>query len=380
MFLRKQIFNGAGDESLFLWGPRQTGKSTMLKFRYPDAIYFDLLLSEVYERFRRDPSNMRETILASPGNKLVIIDEIQRIPELLNEVHWLMVNHSFRFILSGSSPRKIVRGGANLLGGRALRQELFPLIFQEIPGFDLARALNRGLLPRHYLSDKPELLIAAYIGSYLHDEIASEARLRRLSSFTRFLEVAAFSNGEILNFTNIASDCGVSGPTVREYFQILEETMIGRLLPSFQKRSQRRLVQAPKFYYFDPGIANYLLKRRLIEPGSEAFGRTFEHYIYHELYAHSHYSGLNYPLSYWRTSSGTEVDFILGDHQAAVEVKGTDQVQPRHLKGLIRFAEDYPTGKKIVVSNDPMPRRINDVHVLPWKIFLEQLWAGNIIS
>jgi len=380
MYLRKQNFSGSDGESLFLWGARQTGKSTLLKSLYPRALLFDLLLSDVFERLQRNPSLLREIVVNNVTNELVIIDEVQRIPELLNEVHWLIVNRGTRFILSGSSPRKILRSGANLLGGRALRYELYPLIYQEIPDFDLLRALNHGLIPRHYVSDHPEKLISAYIGSYLHDEIMAEAKIRKMASFSSFLEAAAFSNGEIVNYTNIAADCGVSSPTVREYFQILEETLIGRFLPSFQKKPKRRVIQAPRFFFFDIGIANYLLKRKSIEQGSETFGRAFEHFIYQEIFAHSNYSGLNYPISYWRTVSGMEVDFIMGEPRVAVEVKSTDQVNPRHLKGLIRFAEEYSVQKLILVSNDPFPRQIGEVMVLPWRIFLDRLWAGEIIS
>jgi len=223
-------------------------------------------------------------------------------------------------------------------------------------------------------------LISAYIGSYLRDEILAEARIRNIHSFSRFLEAAAFSNGEIVNYTNIASDCGVSAPTIREYFQILEDTLTGRFLPAYRKKPKRRVIHAPKFYYFDVGIANYLLKRKMIVRGSEAFGKSFEHYIYHEIYSHSHYSGINYPLYYWRTASQIEVDFILGDNEVAVEVKGTAQASPRHIKGLQSFAAEYTVKRLILVSDDPLPRKIGSVTILPWKIFLEQLWAGAIIS
>jgi len=337
MFVRMQLFQGSGLESLFLWGARQTGKSTLLKEIFPDLLWFDLLQTDVFERLQRNPSQLREIILADTRKTPVVIDEIQRIPELLNEIHWLIENNRSKFILSGSSPRKILRSGANLLGGRALRYELFPLISQEIPDFDLLRAINNGLLPRHYLSENPQRLLSAYIGSYLKDEIMAEARIRKINSFSRFLEAAAFSNGEIVNFSNIASDCGVSSPTVREYFQILEDTLTGRLLPSFQKKPKRRVIHAPKFYFFDIGIANYLLKRGKIERGSEAFGKAFEHFIYHEIYAHSSYSNLNYQISYWRTSSQLEIDFVLGDHEVAIEVKATDNANSRHLNGLRKF-------------------------------------------
>lgn len=379
MYLRKQVFKEGENESLFLWGARQTGKSTLLQLRFQEHKYIDLLLSDVFERYRRTPSLLREELLAYEGKYPVIIDEVQKIPELLNEVHWLMVNTACRFILSGSSPRKILRTQTNLLGGRALRYELYPLIKSEIPDFDLLRALNNGLLPRHYLSDKPQKLLSAYIGSYLQDEIMAEAKIRNVQSFTRFLEIAAFSNGEMLNYTNIAADCGVSAPTVKEYFQILEDTMIGRFLPSFQKKPKRRVIQSPRFYYFDVGIANYLLKRHRIEFGSEAFGKAFEHYIYHELYAHRHYSQKDYQLSYWRTTSGLEVDFILGDHEVAVEVKATPQAQERHLKGLKSFAQEYTVKKLILVSNDPNPRKSGNIDILPWEVFLDRLWDGDII-
>jgi predicted AAA+ superfamily ATPase len=251
MYIRKQIFSGSDNESLFLWGARQTGKSTLLKSIFPDSLWFDLLQSDVFERLQRHPAQLREVVLADTRKTPVIIDEIQRIPDLLNEVHWLIENNRSRFILTGSSPRKILRSGANLLGGRALRYELFPLIGQEIPDFDLLRAINNGLLPKHYLSTNPRKLISSYIGSYLKDEILAEAKIRNIVSFSRFLETAAFSNGEIVNYTNIASDCGVSANTVREYFQILEDTLIGRFLTSFQKRPKRKVILSPKFYFFD---------------------------------------------------------------------------------------------------------------------------------
>ena len=380
MFVRKQLFNGLGKESAFLWGVRQAGKSTLLKELYPDSLYFDLLKADEFNRFVANPSLLREIVSASEIRKPVIVDEIQLIPALLNEIQWLITNMNTRFILCGSSPRKILRSGANLLGGRALRYELYPLVSDEVPGFDLIKALNNGLIPRHYLSQDPRKLISAYTGNYLRDEIQAEARIRNIHSFSHFLEVAAFSNGEMVNFSNIAGECGISPPTVREYFQILEDTMTGRFLPSFQKRPKRRVILAPKFYYFDPGIAGFLLKRGKILPGSESFGKAFEHFIYHEIYSYSHYSGLNYPISYWRTASKIEVDFILGDNEVALEVKGTSMVIPRNLKGLKCFSEEYKTKKSIIISTDPYPRLIDNILVLPWKDFLMRLWAGKIIQ
>ena len=379
MYNRKQVFIGSEQESIFFWGARQTGKSTLLKTLFPNALWFDLLLSDEYERLSKKPELLREIILANRNVSLVIIDEIQRLPDLLNEVHWLISNHKVRFILSGSSPRKILRGGFNLLGGRALRYELYPLISVEIPDFDLIRALNHGLLPRHYDSANPRKLLSSYIGSYLQDEIVAEARIRNVHTFSRFLEVAALTNGEMINYTNIASDCGISAKTIKEYFQILEDTLIGRYLPSFQKRPKRRVITAPKFYMFDIGITNYLLNRNKIEKGTELFGKAFEHFIYQEIYAHSRYSDVNYPMYYWRTASQIEIDFVLGDHEVAIEVKATDQATVRHLKGLKAFAEEYDVKKLILVSNDPLPRLVDDIEILPWKVFLERLWKDEII-
>ncbi|HOY50787.1 MAG TPA: AAA family ATPase [Prolixibacteraceae bacterium] len=380
MYIRKQIFEGLRNESAFLWGARQTGKSTLLKWLFPDVLYFDLLLSSEFERFKRNPMLLVEIIQSGIPKMPVIIDEIQRLPELLNTVHWLIVNKGIQFILSGSSPRKILSSGGNLLGGRAFRYELFPLVSAEIPDFNLDVALNNGLLPRHYQSRQVKKLHSAYIGSYLKDEIMAEARIRNADSFTRFLEVAAFSNGESVNYTNIAAECGVSSPTVRTYFEILEDTLTGRSLPSFQKKPKRRIIHASKFYYFDLGLANYLLKRTRVEPGTETFGKAFEHFIFQELTAHSSYSGINYPLSYWRTSSGIEVDFILGDHEVAIEVKSSQSVHPRHLSGLKSFSEDYSAKHKIMVTNEPYPRQVDGIQLLPWKVFLENLWSGAIIS
>ena len=379
MYNRLQNFKEIESESAFLWGARQTGKSTLLKQLYPDALYFDLLKSDVFQRLAMNPAQLREIIQADQARRLVIIDEVQKIPALLNEVHWLIANMGVRFILSGSSPRKIIRSGENLLGGRALRYELYPLVYKEIPDFDLIRALNHGLLPRHYLSKNPKRLQAAYVGNYLQDEIIAEARIRNITAFAHFLELAAFSNADIVNYTNIATDCGLRSPTIKEYFQILESTLIGHFVPSFQKKPKRRVIRAPKFYFFDLGIANYLSKNHSVLMGSEAFGRSFEHFIYLELYAYSHYSVKEFPISYWRTASQIEIDFVLGDHEVAIEVKATNNVNNRHLKGLKAFMEEYKVKKAILISNDLYPRKSGAIEIMPWNYFLDKLWTGDII-
>lgn len=382
MFKRLQQFKGLGTESCFLWGPRQSGKSTLLKARFPRSPYYDLLLSDEFERLNRKPSLLREELLANPPSVPVIIDEVQKIPQLLDEIQWLMVNKKIQFILCGSSARKLKRGGANLLGGRALRYELFPLVSQEIPHFDLLRALNHGCLPRHYLANQSAPLIRAYVGDYLKEEIAAEALTRNVPAFARFLEAASFSNGEIVNFTNIGQECGISSPTVKVYFQILVDTLLARFVPAFQKRPKRRVIQSPKFYFFDVGISNTLLNRDLapIVYGNEVFGRVFEQFILQEITAHSHYSGLGYPISYWRTTSGLEVDFILGDRAVALEAKGIPEVHAHHLRSMNAFREEYHPKKMIIVSLDKRPRNVGGITIMPWKTFLTDLWSSSIIT
>lgn len=374
-------------ESCFLWGPRQTGKSTLLKQLFPGAPYYDLLKSDEYERLIRRPSLLREELLANVANVAnvsqesspVIIDEVQKIPQLLDEVQWLIVNKNISFVLCGSSARKLKRTGANLLGGRALRYELYPLVSSEIPDFDLMRAINHGLLPRHYIASNAKPLCDAYIGTYLKEEIAAEALTRNIPAFARFLEVAAISNGEMINFTNIARECGVTANAVKEYFHILEDTLVGNFIQSYKARPKRRVIQAPKFYFFDVGIVNALMKRGTIEKGGELFGRAFKHFVMQEIRAHSHYSGINYPLWYWRSTSGLEVDFILGQNDVAIEVKGVAEVQSHHLKGIRAFREEYTTKRNIVISLDVRPRLVDGIEILPIQNFLDELWEGRVM-
>ena len=385
MYKRIQKLILSTQATCFLWGPRQTGKSTLLKFLFPQASRYDLLLSTDYQRLLRAPYLIREECRAAGLDAVsqqdpIIIDEIQKIPALLDEVHWLIENKGLRFILCGSSARKLKRGHANLLGGRAIRYELFPLVSDEIPDFSLTKALNSGLIPRHYESAEPRRYIQSYVGDYLKEEIAAEALTRNVPAFSRFLEVAALSNGEILNYSNIASECGISSPTVKEYFQILEDTLIGRQLPAFRKKKKRRLVKSPKFFFFDLSPVIHLSRRGKVVPGSELFGRAFEHFIWMEITAYASYSDLFFPIAYWRTSSGFEVDFILGDHEIAVEVKSAKTARSAHLKGLRRIKEEYAVRRSILISLDSKPRKTEDnIEIFPWKIFLEKLWSGEII-
>ena len=239
MYTRYLTLEDANDDTVFLWGARQTGKSTLLKNLFPECRYYDLLKGEQFERLNRRPELLREELIICEENELIIIDEVQKVPQLLDEVHWLITNRNLRFILCGSSARKIKRSGANLLGGRAIRNVLFPLVSAEIPDFNLDKAINNGMLPRHYQVNNPAKRLQAYIGDYLQEEIRAEALTRNLSIFGRFLEIAAISCGEMLNYNNIASECGVSAPTIKEYFSILEDTLIGYMIPSYKKVIKR---------------------------------------------------------------------------------------------------------------------------------------------
>lgn len=384
MYKRIETLEITDKESCFLWGPRQTGKSTLLTHQFPRARRVDLLLSPEYRRFLQNPSLLREECEAegltrATQREPIIIDEVQKVPDLLDEVHWLIEKRGLRFILCGSSARKLKRGHGNLLGGRAVRRELHPLVVPEIPNFSLERALNHGLLPPHYASEHPGERLAAYVGDYLREEIAAEALIRNMPAFDRFLEVAALSNGEVVNLTNIARECGVSAPTVRNYFQIAEDTLIGHFLPAWRRRMKRRLIAAPKFYFFDLGPVIHLARRGRVTQGSELFGRAFEHWIWMELRAHLSYARRGEALAYWRTSSQVEVDFVVGDAELAIEAKGTRSATDAHLHGLRAFKQEHRPRRAILVTCDPTPRRTSDgIWILPWRIFSERLWSGEL--
>lgn len=372
-------------ESFFLWGPRQSGKSSLLKTLYPQAIWYDLLQTDVYIRLVEKPSLLRNELLYLQSEKkqgIVVVDEVQKIPALLDEIHWLIENTKFVFALCGSSARKLRRGHANLLGGRAVRFELMGLTAGELEDrFDLVKMLNQGYLPRHYLTSSVGLRLRAYVGDYLKEEIAAEALVRSLPAFSNFLNAASLSDAELVNYATIARDCSISGPAVKEYFQILVDTMLGHFLEAYRKRPKRRVIGAPKFYFADVGVVNYLAKRGRLEPGSELFGKAFENWVFHELYAHRAYCGGEYDLNYWRLASGIEVDFILGNMQIAIEAKASSKITSDHMKGLREIKKDqHGLKRRIIVSLEKIPRLTEDgIEVLPHEIFVKKLWAGELI-
>ncbi len=366
------------DDSIFLFGARQTGKSTFLRTRFPDSIYIDLLDTSVKSRFKRRPSLLYDTLCDKAQGALVIIDEIPEVPELLNEVHRLMSEKELVFILCGSSARKLKRKGYNTLGGRAYPAYLCPFVSAELPDFDLDHALQYGMLPPHYLAKHPARRLSAYIDVYLKEEVKQEALVRNLSAFQRFLEVAAITNGEMINYNNIAQDCGVSANTVSGYFDILEDTLIGYRIPAFSKVMKRRLVQTPRFYYFDVGIVNHLLHRKELLRGTAEYGHAFEQLVIQEIKAWITYNENDEQLTYWRTQTGLEVDAVIGDARIAIEIKSVEEVLPRHLKGLKAFVEDYPSAKPVIVSLDPFHRYIGNIECLHVLSFFQRLWASEL--
>ena len=379
MYQRIVNLDNEYNDSVFLWGARQVGKTTWLNAQYRSCRTYDLLRPSEFERLLRHPELLSEELADFGENDIVIIDEIQKLPQLLDEVHSLIQRKNIRFILSGSSARKLRRLGTNLLGGRATREQMYPLVSAEIPDFDLIRAVNNGMLPRHYMVQNPWERLRGYIGVYLNEEIREEALTRNLKSFSHFLEVAAQCDGEMLVYKNIAQDCGIDYRTVKEYFTILEDTLVGYLIPGFTATIKRKAVAAPKFYLFDVGIANYLTHRKNMLPGSDDFGHAFEHFIIQEIIAYMGYHHIEERLSYWRSSSGYEVDAIIGNGRVAIEIKSSEEVKSRHTRGLKAFSEDFPEVRQIVVSLDKYRRKMNLIEVLPAKTFLEELWQGKVI-
>jgi len=368
-------------KGLFLFGPRQTGKSYWLRKKFPKSIYYDLLLSDLYFKLSRSPQLLREELLAQKTIKRpIIIDEIQKLPKLLDEVHYLMERHQMKFILTGSSARKIKKGSANLLGGRALYQRLFPLVSHEIPNFNLSRIIEFGTLPSVYKSRRAKSLLQSYTSTYLKEEIRAEALVRKLQSFSLFLELAGRTNTELINYSNIASDVGLSSNTIREYYHLLEDTFLGCLLPPYKKTVKRKPVSMQKFYFFDIGVTNALTGQWNIIKGTSEFGRRFEHFIFNEIHAYLKYTEDSRKICFWRSKNHQEVDFVIGDN-FAVEVKAGKEIRPRDLKGLKALLEETPLKYKIIVSLSEQKSRLIEKQflVLPYKTFLKKLWNKQFI-
>lgn len=360
-------------KSHFLFGPRQTGKTFLIRHTLKDVRVYDLLDTSVYLALSQNPGRIAQEL--TPKERIVVIDEIQRLPILLNEVHRLIETRGVRFLLTGSSARKLRRGGVNLLGGRARTKYLHPITYRELGNrFDLNRAIERGLLPSIYFSDDARADLQAYAGMYLQQEIIAEGATRNIPAFSRFLRVAAFCNGTIVNFTNVANDAQVARTTVYEYFEVLKDTLVLYELPPWRKTKKRKPLASSKYYFFDVGIVSSLQGREF-RPGTPEFGEAFETYLMHELMSYSDYVS-GEPIRYWRSTTGFEVDFIIGDH-TAVEVKAKENISPQDIKSLQALAEEKKLKRYLCVSLEPRFRRFGGVTVLPFREFLDALWIGE---
>jgi predicted AAA+ superfamily ATPase len=377
-------------KSLFLFGPRQTGKSSFLRLTYPDALYIDLLLNDNFSTLLKNPELLRKKVelhLKTSKNNIIIIDEIQKIPALLDEVHALIEKYKdIRFILTGSSSRKLKSQGVNLLGGRASKVELFPLTYVEIKSeddsFDYLRAMTSGLLPSIFNSENAYEDLLDYAGMYLKDEIKQEGYVRNLNAFAEFLRLAALSNTQQINFSNFANDSQVSVMTVKEYFQILEDTLLGNQISPFRHTEKRKAMSSCKFYFFDIGVVNGLIRRKELTEGTSEFGAAFEQLIYQELRAYLSYYRKDFKLEYWRTVDKTEVDFVIYENLKkliAIEVKSSKKPRAKDYSGLLKLEEEFAGVKKIVVSLVPFSFvEDNGIEIYNINDFLSLLWSHGI--
>jgi predicted AAA+ superfamily ATPase len=377
MKIKKRLFelNLPHGKSAFLWGPRKVGKTYWISHTLSGAEIIDLLKTDTLAEYISRPALLRERYQNHKG--LIVIDEVQKIPPILDEVHWLIENKGMSFLLTGSSARKVRRGHANLLGGRAWRRTMNPLSYTEVTDFNLERIMVSGLLPPHYLSINPVEDLRSYIADYLKEEIIAEALTQNIPAFNEFLRVAAITSSELINYVNIARETGVSHKVVRTYFDILEDTYLGFRIPPWKKSKNRRMITTEKFYLFDVGVANYLARRQP-KIGSQEFGKAFEHYILMELKAYQSYRNPDMPVTFWRTSTGREVDFILGDKEVAIEIKGSSRIHEGDIGTLQALLEDGPVKKCCIVCLEKQPRQLTiNIEAIPWQMFIERLWYGE---
>jgi predicted AAA+ superfamily ATPase len=365
-------------KSFFLFGPRATGKTTLIQQQMAEkATVIDFLDSRYFLRLSSAPNELESIIEAAPAD-IIVIDEIQRIPELLNEIHRLIETKDLTFLLTGSNARKLRRGRANLLAGRVWEARMFPLIYREIPDFNLDHYLQYGGLPAVYLSNYPEEELNAYVNTYLKEEIMAEGLIRRLPPFTRFLKSIALSNSEMINFTKLANDCQVPPSTVTEYVGLLQDTLVGFLLPAWIESKKRKAIKTGKFYFFDPGVTHMLAGTETLDRNSNLYGKSFEQFIFMELRAYLSYRRKNIPLTYWRSKNGHEVDFLLGT-KTAIEVKADTKVSKNDFKGLKYLNEEGVFQYLLLVSQDPVSTRTGNIIAISWQKFLSDLWKDKFV-
>ncbi len=370
------------EQSFFLWGPRQIGKTYLLKKTFPESIYIDLLDSKKFIKYSNSPELLYQELKLLPDRSFVIIDEVQKVPLMLDEVHRLIEEKKIVFALCGSSARKLKRGQANLLGGRALRYELFGLSYSELgDSKDIVKLCNRGNIPNHYLAENYRDLLESYVADYLKEEIYAEALVRNLPTFSDFLRAAAICDSEIVDYTNISSDCGVKSATAKNYYEILTDTLQGFYLPAYTRKPKRKIINAPKFYFANVGVVNFLAKRFNMLPGSELFGKSFENVIINEIRAWNSYQKQYHDLCYWKLASGAEVDLVIEELSLAIEIKSSTKILPKHLKGLKELLIEQPKfNNRIVVSMEDVSRITADnIVIYTYSDFLEKLWSGTLV-
>ena len=366
-------------KSHFLFGPRQVGKSTLIAAELKNkARVYNLLDPQVFLSLAKQP---RLLIDQNPGrDKIIVIDEIQKLPSLLNSVHYLIEERQHRFLLTGSSARKLKTKSTNLLAGRARQAQLMPLSWCEIPDFNLLTYLNRGGLPSVYNSDQADEDLKAYVSMYIKEEVQAEALVRRVPAFVEFLELLALSNSYEINYDSMAQDLQISPNTLKSYIEILNDTLLGFYVPGFTKTKKRKATARAKYYFFDVGVARALCELPEITSKGEALGRAFEHFIMLEVRAFLSYFRKSYNLCYWRcASAAAEVDIVVGN-KMAIEIKSTTMVQDKHLKSLRLFKQEGVVENYIVVSRDAETRYTPDgITIYPWPVFLQQLWANELL-
>ena len=371
VLMYNRLFNIPIKNSFFLFGPRGTGKSFLLRHRLPNELYFDLLDARIYTELLAMPARLEQRIpINSVQEKehFIIIDEVQKIPSLLNEVHRLIENHQLKFILTGSSARKIRQSGANLLAGRALTRYLYPLTSIELDSqFDLIKSLKYGHLPGAVLADNPEDFLFSYVATYLKEEVLAEGILRNLSAFARFLESASFSQACELNIANVAEDCSINRKTASDYFQILEDLLLAERIPIFSKRAKRKLCTHPKFFFFDVGVFRHLRPKGILDSSEEIDGAALETLVWQEIKALNDYLDARYQIFFWRTHNKLEVDLVLYGPKGffAIEIKRSDRIRSGDLDSLKAFLSDYPEAKAITVYTGTRSYHESGIDIVP---------------
>jgi predicted AAA+ superfamily ATPase len=370
-------FFQAPRQSYFLFGPRGTGKSTFLKRHYPDALWIDLLQPDVFRAYVARPERMIELVRGNPEKKIIIVDEVQKVPDILSAVHSLIEEKKGRtFILTGSSARKLKRTGIDLLAGRVLLRTLHPFLLSELPTpprFD--EILQCGLLPIVISSQEPQDVLNAYVSLYVREEVQIEGLVRNIGNFSRFLEAASFSHAAVLNISNVARECGVERKVVEGYIQILEDILLAFKLPIFAKRAQRTLTSHPKFYFFDTGVFHSLRPKGPLDRPEEIAGAALEGLVAQHLRAWNAYKGNPYEISFWRSRGGVEVDFVLYGKEGihAIEVKNTNRIRPEDLRSVKEFRTDYPRSRAIFLYRGEEKLLVDQILCLPYEMFLKQL-------